>query len=35
VAEVHGWQGHLADEVAVARARADEALRNGAPIIED
>jgi rifampin ADP-ribosylating transferase len=35
VAEVSGWQGHPPDEVKAARDRVDEALKNGAPIIED
>lgn len=35
VAEVKGWQGHPPEEVRAARDKVDQALRNGAPIIED
>ena len=35
VAEVNGWQGHAPDEIKAAREKVDQALKNGAPIIED
>ena len=35
VAEVKGWQGHPPEEIKAAREKVDQALKNGAPIIED
>ena len=35
VAEVKDWRGHPAEEVKAAREKVDQALKAGAPIIED
>lgn len=35
VAKVTDWQGHSLEEIKAAREKADLAIKNGAPIIED